>query len=437
MLGKKMDVMVSISMLVYNHEKWLDKAIQSVLMQKTNFRYELLIAEDCSTDGSREIVINYQKKYPDIIRATLNSVNLGMYRNGRQNQMNAKGKYYAILEGDDYWTDPNKLQIQIDFLETHLEYSGCYHSVQYVDENERPIDIDTTDLFDEDSDVDKDIWPSLPLPGQTGSIVMRNYYRMLSKDVMNIYWTCGCNGDMKIPILMLKYGKIRRIGRTMSCYRRTYTGDSFNARIKSIDVRPLYYLQNLERDRLAALFWNKKYFPNYNDCMFYIDYLLKDKQQGKRDVDKHLVDMASYDVFQFLFFLFVLDMRSIKYWEPIRLVRENEMEYLRQRRYIIFGTGEYGEKCYELLSSLKAKITCAWDNDGKKKIFHEINVVRPCEGEQGNMIVISTRKYEKEVRMQLNSLGYKENVDFITFNGLIKEGYVGTLMQKYPHVFPK
>ena len=121
-------------MITYNHEKFIAQAIDSVLMQQTTFDYELVIGEDCSTDGTRAIVVDYQQRYPDRIRAFLREKNLGMHENAKQTLDACRGEYIAFLEGDDYWTDPLKLQKQVDYLESHSEYSMCFHNVHVIQE---------------------------------------------------------------------------------------------------------------------------------------------------------------------------------------------------------------------------------------------------------------------------------------------------------------
>jgi glycosyltransferase involved in cell wall biosynthesis len=127
--------LVSVNIITYNHEPYIVQAIEGALMQKTNFPYEVLIGEDDSSDGTREICKEYAAKYPDKIRLFLNDRKNVIYINGqptgRWNFINllkkAKGKYIAICEGDDYWTDPYKLQKQVDFLEANPEY-GLVHT---------------------------------------------------------------------------------------------------------------------------------------------------------------------------------------------------------------------------------------------------------------------------------------------------------------------
>jgi glycosyltransferase involved in cell wall biosynthesis len=128
-------IKVSVWMVTYNHERFISQAIESVLMQKTNFDYELVIGEDCSTDGTRAIICDYAKRYPERIRLLLQEHNLGEALNEIATMNACQGEYLAILEGDDYWTDPYKLQKQVDFLDSNPEYVVCHHDEIVVDED--------------------------------------------------------------------------------------------------------------------------------------------------------------------------------------------------------------------------------------------------------------------------------------------------------------
>src|ERR1035438_4784180 len=133
------ELKVSVLIITYNHEKYIAQAIESVLMQKTDFRYELIIGEDCSTDGTGEIVREYGRKRPEIVHAPLRERNIGARRNFRRIFAAARGKYIALLEGDDYWTSPQKLQAQADLLDAHPETSLCGHrSVWHYENGAQP-----------------------------------------------------------------------------------------------------------------------------------------------------------------------------------------------------------------------------------------------------------------------------------------------------------
>lgn len=124
------EVMVSVLVVTYNHEKYIGQALDGILRQKTNFKYDVIVHDDASTDHTAEIVREYEKKYPDIVK--------GIYQKTNQfNNYNVlvkclypqiRGKYFAAFDGDDYWIDENKLQIQVDFMENHPDYSMCMHN---------------------------------------------------------------------------------------------------------------------------------------------------------------------------------------------------------------------------------------------------------------------------------------------------------------------
>ena len=125
---------VSVCMTAYNQEKYIAEAVESVLMQQTTFAYELVIGDDYSTDRTRQIILDYQKKYPDKIHLILQESNVGSRTNGIQTLKACQGQYIANLDGDDYWTSPHKLQKQADFLDSHPECAICFHNARRIDE---------------------------------------------------------------------------------------------------------------------------------------------------------------------------------------------------------------------------------------------------------------------------------------------------------------
>ena len=125
------NILVSIYCITYNHKDYIKKCLDGLVNQKTNFKFEIVIYDDCSTDGTREIVLEYIKKYPDLFIPILSDENRvqkeGFYNINMEMYAKCRGKYLAICEGDDYWTDENKLQIQFNYMEKHSECSGCFH----------------------------------------------------------------------------------------------------------------------------------------------------------------------------------------------------------------------------------------------------------------------------------------------------------------------
>ncbi len=133
----------SVSLITYNHAPYISQAIESVLAQQTNFDFELLIGEDDSNDGTRAIVTDYRSRYPERVRLLLNTRRDVVYVRGRptgqgnfaNNLRNTRGQFVALLDGDDYWTSPQKLQKQVDFLEANPDCALCFHNVRVVEQN--------------------------------------------------------------------------------------------------------------------------------------------------------------------------------------------------------------------------------------------------------------------------------------------------------------
>jgi glycosyltransferase involved in cell wall biosynthesis len=212
---KKSDTLplVSISCLVYNHAAFLDDAFKGFLKQKTNFKFEVIIHDDASNDGSREIIDSYTKKYPDIFFPFIQRTN--QYSQGirgiseRYNFPRCRGKYIAMCEGDDYWRDENKLQTQVDFLERHAEYSMSCHQALVIDNSNlrdslfNSIKKDTEITFDE-------LLFKNTIP--TASIVFRNTSIHLPTHIET--------GDWILCLYLARQGKIHFSTSVMSVYRK-------------------------------------------------------------------------------------------------------------------------------------------------------------------------------------------------------------------------
>ena len=121
--------LLSVCLITYNHVNYIKQAIEGVLMQKVDFSWDFIIADDFSSDGTREIILDYYTKHPDFIKPLLQDKKKGAAKNWMDLISTPRAKYIAYLEGDDYWTDPLKLQKQVDFLEQEPEYVLCFHKV--------------------------------------------------------------------------------------------------------------------------------------------------------------------------------------------------------------------------------------------------------------------------------------------------------------------
>lgn len=241
-------IKLSICCLTYNHEPYLRKALDGILMQDTNFEYEVIIGEDCSTDNSRRIIDEYVEKNPGIFTVIYRDKNVGTCQNMNEVFDLAKGEYFCILETDDYWCDSKKLQMQIDWLDNHPECIAVSHVCKMVDENDNLLNIkypQITEGYYTWDDYRHDI-----MPGQTASIVCRNYYAKHLFDTSIIDKTAKDYGpgDRRRAFMMLEHGKVYCIDREMSCYRFVRKGGaSYTANNKfNYEQQILYYKEFVE-----------------------------------------------------------------------------------------------------------------------------------------------------------------------------------------------
>ena len=211
--------LVSFLCATYNQRDYIGKCIEGFLAQKVNFPIEIIIHDDASTDGTAEIVRKYAQKYPDIIKPILQTENqyskkAGVWKNFIYPK--AQGKYFADCEGDDYWTDPNKIQKQVEFLESHPEYSACAHRCKNFNCQNNVF----TESFpsiekEKDFSLDEIIIGGGGLLG-TNTIV---YTRAFLDDLNEDYWKASPVGDFPQMLSLAKRGKIHYFPDEMSVYR--------------------------------------------------------------------------------------------------------------------------------------------------------------------------------------------------------------------------
>lgn len=211
--------LLSVCVQTYQHNNYIKDCLDGILLQEASFSYEIIIGEDESTDGTREICVEYAKKYPDKIRLFLRSRKDVIYINGNptgrfnlmENFKAAKGKYIALCDGDDYWTDPKKLQKQVNILEANPDYSICFHQAKVVSDDGKNYLFNklhgNTILTTKDIILNNFI--------STASCVFRNNINLLPD------WFCKIGvADWPLHILNSEYGKIYFIDDCMSVYRR-------------------------------------------------------------------------------------------------------------------------------------------------------------------------------------------------------------------------
>lgn len=250
--------MVSISCTTYNHVQYIRQCLDGFLMQECNFNYEILIHDDASTDGTIDIIKEYQEKYPEIIKPYIQKENQwskgvrGM--NAKYNFSRAKGKYIALCEGDDYWTDPLKLQRQVDFLKSNEEYILSTENAIVLDSirnttnnffiiKERSLNVDIFQLLE------KRIFT-------TASVVFRN-----------ITFPQFYGGDIVMWIFLLTQGKCHFNNINSSVYRRGLQGVTENTD-KYVWAEEMYK-------------WNKSLFKILEDSNFKFDKKIFNKRNQK------------------------------------------------------------------------------------------------------------------------------------------------------------
>lgn len=213
-------LMVSIRCITYNHEPYIRQCLEGFVMQKTNFRFEAIVHDDASTDGTATIIREYAEKYPDIIKPIYETENQYSKHDGSLRRIMDEactGKYIALCEGDDYWTDPNKLQQQVDFMESHPDYSMCFHrAIEHWEDGFKEDSVFSEIEDREYSGIE--IFDKWTIP--TASVLFRQsvfqsqiYKEALSNDKF-IY------GDTILFLSCYHCGRIKGLSEVMSVYRR-------------------------------------------------------------------------------------------------------------------------------------------------------------------------------------------------------------------------
>lgn len=218
-MKKKRSLLLSVIIITYNQERYISQAIESVLMQKTDFSIELLIGDDSSADGTADIVMFYASKYPEIIIPVIREKNIGASANYYDLLKRAKGTFIANLEGDDFWTDPMKLQKQVDFLESSNDYIGCSHRCSIVNSDGIVISDKEPKWIIQKQIYKLSDFKGLFLPGHPNSIVFRNIFLKSAFDDSIIGTANYMVADRVLIAILAAHGSFFRIPDCMSSYR--------------------------------------------------------------------------------------------------------------------------------------------------------------------------------------------------------------------------
>lgn len=212
-------IKLTVVTTTYNQEKFIRNALDGFVNQITNFSFQVIISDDCSTDGTRSILKEYAEKYPNIIKPIFNKKNLGAMDNFVSTLSKAKTEYVALCDGDDFWTDNNKLQKQVDFLDNNLDYSICFHQTKiFFEDKSKKEEVYPTSVKEETS-LD-DLLKECYIPANT--VVYR--WRFSKGNFLNFFPNDVVPGDYFVHLLHAEKGKIHFINEVMSSYRRHQGG---------------------------------------------------------------------------------------------------------------------------------------------------------------------------------------------------------------------
>lgn len=234
-MKNNLETMVSVICPTYNQAHYMREGLESILMQKVNFRMEILIGEDCSPDNTNEILDEYEKKYPDLIQVFHREKNLKQSKNVYDLFMHSSGKYIIILDLDDYWTDEYKLQKQVDFLENHPEYIGTAHNYTLIDGNGQHIERENRAISEYlGKEFHLQDFLSKGFVYQTGTFCYSNIWKE-DKDWSILYRADKTVVDLTINLILLQRKPVFIMEDTMSVYREVVSADALNFR--SVCVR--------------------------------------------------------------------------------------------------------------------------------------------------------------------------------------------------------
>ena len=264
--------LVSVSCMTYNHAPYIRQCLDPIIGQQTNFPFEIVIHDDASTDGTKEIIEEYATRYPGIIIPLFQKEN--QYSKGirglpsRFNYPRCRGRYIAICEGDDYWTDPLQLQKQVDFLEAHDDYVMTYHDVDVVDENGDVVKTDTIPSRHKKDASKEDLILGRRVP-MTLTLCFRNVIKEFPPEKNKV-----TNGDTFLISLLGNYGKGKWLGNEIGKAKyRSHQGGVWSM-VSSDDKLPV---------RVNTYFWLYKYYDRI----------------GEKRYAKKWYDMISYTVMMF------------------------------------------------------------------------------------------------------------------------------------------
>ncbi len=309
---------VSIVCITYNHEKYIRKTLDSLVSQKTNFNYEIIIHDDASTDNTVKEILKYSKKYPNIIKLILQTENQMQKKKSPLHICfeKAKGEYIAICEGDDYWTDENKIAMQVEVLDSNNNIVGCGHNAIIVDDDGNPSKMSFDLKYNKDTILNiKDLKLTNRFAHTCSIMFKKNVCFNMSKQEKIDYLSIKALSDEKISALMSVKGDFYFISKYMSAYRfvvndnMSYSATTYKYNMCSIYVDNLNNIEaytkkyyNVSKQysyRRALLFWRALYLYSKNHNLENKHIYLKLKKDNKNN------KLAVFKVFFLMFYWYI------------------------------------------------------------------------------------------------------------------------------------
>ncbi len=358
------EIIVSTMCTTYNHADYINRTLVGFVGQITSFKVEYIVHDDCSTDGTTEIIRNYARKYPDLIKPIFEIENqYSKHINvGRLTFEHCKGKYIASCEGDDFWLDPTKLQRQVEYMEAHPECAICGHNT--IQFNAETGEMSNYSRYFEDKDLSaEEILSRRGGTFQTSSfLIRREVLQEFYEDKPGFFTNVGLS-DMCIRAFAFTKGKVHYMDRIMSVYRRFLPG-SWTARNMSNDAIEASWLGNIKVMNFFVNYdnyTNGQYHEEIREYLWrYVEIMVSEKIA--RNIEPKLFtklinevnekfgeNLKPYlDMIKNRYFIINDD----DYWENIVASMPNISQY------VIYGRGDYGHIALEKLKKCGVNPTC-------------------------------------------------------------------------------
>ncbi len=291
------DTMLNIGILCHNHFNFIEKCINSILCQKTSYNYNIIIVDDFSTDGTREILENFFQQNQNKIELIFNNENIGALNSAKILAQKAKAKYFCFLDGDDYWCYENKIQTQIDFLENNPDYAGCFHDAkieQYNKSNDANYNHRTHINWKTYSQFNRYVEDFMPwdllvrniIP--TASLIFRNLNIL---EFLNNYNASALSLSWALHLEIIKNSKLKYFNEIWSVYNDHPKGASKNYDIIEFKKNNIKILENLLKDSA----WEYYNYEIYNTICNEYRFILKSKTELEKPRKEYINSLKEYE----------------------------------------------------------------------------------------------------------------------------------------------